>query len=131
LATMREDSRFRITGRAKDMISRGGEKVYPREVEEFLHRHPKIADVYVVGLPDARLGETVLAWIKLKKGEQATAEEIRDFCRGTIAYFKVPQYVRFVDSFPMTVSKKVQKFLIREQEIKERGLEDVARQATA
>ncbi|MGA9627005.1 MAG: AMP-binding protein, partial [Bryobacteraceae bacterium] len=93
--------------------------------------HPKIADVYVVGLPDARLGETVLAWIKLKKGEQATAEEIRDFCRGTIAYFKVPQYVRFVDTFPMTVSKKVQKFLIREQEIKERGLEEVARQATA
>jgi fatty-acyl-CoA synthase len=82
-------------------------------------------------LPDARLGETVLAWIKLKKGEQATAEEIRDFCRAKIAYFKVPQYVRFVDTFPMTVSKKVQKFLIREQEIKERGLEEVARQATA
>jgi fatty-acyl-CoA synthase len=82
-------------------------------------------------LPDARLGETVLAWIKLKKGEQATVEEIRDFCRGKIAYFKVPQFVRFVDSFPMTVSKKVQKFQIREQEIKERGLEGVARQATA
>jgi fatty-acyl-CoA synthase len=87
--------------------------------------------VYVVGLPDAKLGETVLAWIKLKKGEQATAEEIRSFCRGKIAYFKIPQFVRFVDSFPMTVSKKVQKFLMREQEIKERGLEDVARQATA
>jgi len=87
--------------------------------------------VYVVGLPDARLGETVLAWIKLKTGEQATAEEIRDFCRGKIAYFKIPQFVRFVDSFPMTVSKKVQKFLIREQEIKERGLEEVARQASA
>ena len=77
------------------------------------------------------LGETVLAWVQLKTGEQATAEEIRDFCRGTIAYFKVPQYVRFVDSFPMTVSKKVQKFLIREQEIRERGLEAIARQETA
>jgi fatty-acyl-CoA synthase len=85
----------------------------------------------LVGLPDAKLGETVLAWVKLKHGEQATAEEIRGFCRGKIAYFKIPQYVRFVDSFPMTVSKKVQKFLIREQEIKERGLEAVARQATA
>jgi fatty-acyl-CoA synthase len=87
--------------------------------------------VYVVGLPDAKLGETVLAWVKLKKGEQATADEIRDFCRGKIAYFKVPQFVRFVDSFPMTVSKKVQKFLMREQEIRERGLEEVARQAKA
>ena len=100
-------------------------------MEDFLHTHPKIADVYVVGLPDAKLGETVLAWIKLKNGEQATAEEIRDFCRGKIAYFKIPQFIRFVDSFPMTVSKKVQKFLIREQEIEERGLEEVARQATA
>ena len=131
LAVMRPDAYFSFRGRAKETIFRGGENIYPREVENFLHTHPKIADVYVVGLPDAKLGETVLAWIKLKKGEQATVEEIRVFCRGKIAYFKVPQYVRFVDSFPMTVSKKVQKFLIREQEIKERGLEDVARQATA
>jgi fatty-acyl-CoA synthase len=131
LAVLRPDGYFSFKGRAKETIIRGGENIYPREVEDFLHTHPKIADVYVVGLPDAKLGETVLAWIKLKKGEQATAEEIRDFCRGTIAYFKVPQYVRFVDTFPMTVSKKVQKFLIREQEIKERGLEAVARQATA
>jgi fatty-acyl-CoA synthase len=131
LAVMRPDGYFGFRGRAKETIFRGGENIYPREVENFLHTHPKIADVYVVGLPDAKLGETVLAWIKLKKGEQATVEEIRDFCRGKIAYFKVPQYVRFVDSFPMTVSKKVQKFLMREQEIKERGLEDVARQATA
>jgi fatty-acyl-CoA synthase len=87
--------------------------------------------VHVVGLPDAKLGETVLAWVQLKDGQQATVEEIRDFCRGRIAYFKVPQYVRFVDGFPMTVSKKVQKFLIREQEIRERGLEAVAGQATA
>jgi fatty-acyl-CoA synthase len=100
-------------------------------VEDFLHTHPKVADVYVVGIPDAKLGETVLAWVQLEAGVEATAEEIRDFCRGKIAYFKVPQYVRFVDSFPQTVTKKVQKFLIREQEIRERGLEELARQVTA
>ncbi len=131
LAVMRPDGYFSFKGRAKDTIIRGGENVYPREVEEFLHLHPKIADVHVVGLPDAKLGETVLAWVQLKAGQQATPEEIRDFCRGKIAYFKIPQYIRFVDSFPMTVSKKVQKYLIREQEIRERGLESVASQQTA
>jgi len=131
LAVMRPDGYFSFRGRAKDTIIRGGENIYPREVEDFLHLHPKVADVYLVGLPDARLGETVLAWIQLKPGVQATEDEIRDFCRGKIAYFKVPQYIRFVDDFPMTVSKKVQKFLIREQEIRERGLEEVAHTATA
>ena len=131
LAVMRPDGYLSFRGRAKDTIIRGGENIYPREVEDFLHTHPKVADVYIVGLPDAKLGETVLAWIQLKPGMTATEEEIRDFCRGRIAYFKVPQYVRFVDGFPMTVTKKVQKFLIREQEIRERGLEDVARVATA
>ena len=131
LAAMRPDGYFSFRGRAKDTIIRGGENIYPREVEDFLHTHPKIADVYVIGIPDARLGETVLAWVQLKPGETATAEEIQAFCRGKIAYFKIPQYVRFVDGFPMTVTKKIQKFLMREQEIRERGLEDVARQATA
>jgi fatty-acyl-CoA synthase len=131
LAAMRPDGYLSFRGRAKDTIIRGGENIYPREVEDFLHTHPKILDVYLVGLPDARLGETVLAWIQLKPGVEATAEEIQDFCRGKIAYFKIPQYIRFVDEFPMTVSKKVQKFLIREQEIRERGLEEVARIATA
>jgi fatty-acyl-CoA synthase len=131
LAVMRPDGYFSFKGRAKDTIIRGGENIYPREVEDFLHTHPKIADVYVVGLPDAKLGETVLAWIQLKPGVEAGEEEIREFCRRNIAYFKVPQYVRFVDSFPMTVTKKVQKFLIREQEIRERGLELVAHAATA
>jgi fatty-acyl-CoA synthase len=131
LAAMRPDGYFSFRGRAKETIIRGGENIYPREVEDFLHTHPKIADVYVLGLPDAKLGETVLAWIKLHHGQEATAEEIRDFCRGRIAYFKIPQFIRFVDDFPMTVSKKVQKFLMREQEIQERGLEEVARQATA
>ena len=131
LAVMRPDGYFSFKGRAKDTIIRGGENIYPRDVEDFLHTHPKIADVYVVGLPDPLLGETVLAWVQLKGGEQATVEEIREFCRGKIAYFKIPQFIRFVDSFPMTVTKKVQKYLIREQEIRERGLEKVANQATA
>jgi fatty-acyl-CoA synthase len=131
LAMMRPDGYISFKGRAKDTVIRGGENIYPREVEDFLHTHPKIADVYVVGIPDARLGETVVAWVQLKTGEQATAEEIRDFCRGKIAYFKVPQFIRFVDGFPMTVTKKIQKFLMREQEIRERGLEEVAQQATA
>ena len=131
LAVMRPDGYFSFRGRAKETIIRGGENIYPREIEDFMHTHPAIADVYVVGLPDARLGETVLAWVQLKKGATATPEEIREFCRGKIAYFKVPQYVRLVDGFPMTVSKKVQKFLMREQEIRERGLEEVARIRTA
>ncbi len=120
---------FRITGRAKDMIIRAGENVYPREIEEFLHTHPKIAEVQVVGLPDARLGESVAAWIRLK--EPAAEDEIRDFCRGKIAHFKVPQYIRFVDAFPMTVTGKVQKYRIREIEIQDRGLEDATRIQTA
>jgi fatty-acyl-CoA synthase len=129
LATMDGDEFFRITGRAKDMIIRAGENVYPREVEEFLHKHPKIAEVQVVGLPDVRLGETVAAWIRLK--EPAVEEEIREFCRGRIAHYKVPQYIRFVDAFPMTVTGKVQKYRIREIEIQDRGLDDAARIPTA
>ncbi|HEV2195573.1 MAG TPA: AMP-binding protein [Candidatus Acidoferrum sp.] len=131
LASVRPDGYFRITGRAKDMIIRGGENIYPREVEEFLYAHPKVMEVQVVGLPDAKHGEVVLAWIRLKAGESCCEKEIRDFCEGKIAYFKVPEYIRFVDSFPMTVSGKVQKFKIREQEICERHLEEVARIQTA
>ena len=126
---MDEDEYFRITGRARDMIIRAGENVYPREIEEFLHTHPKVAEVQVVGLPDRRLGETVVAWIRLR--EPAEEEEIRDFCRGRIAHFKVPQYIRFVDQFPTTVTGKVQKYRIREIEIEERGLEHAARIETA
>jgi fatty-acyl-CoA synthase len=131
LATMRPDGYFRITGRLKDMIIRGGENVYPREVEEFLYTHPKIADVQVVGLPDEKLGESVAAWIRLKAGEICTEEEIRDFCKGKIAHFKVPQYLRFVDSFPMTVTGKIQKYIIRQAEIKDRHLEKAAEIQTA
>ena len=131
LATMREDGNIRITGRAKEMIIRGGENIYPREIEEFLHTHPKVNDVYVVGLPDERFGERVLAWIRLESGEQADEAEIRDFCRAKIAHFKIPEHVRFVDEFPMTVTGKVQKFLIREKEIELRELEKAAGVETA
>jgi fatty-acyl-CoA synthase len=122
LAVMRPDGYFHIRGRIKDIVIRGGENIYPREIEEFLHGHPKILDVHVVGVPDRRLGETVLAWVRLKPGETMTAAEVRDFCKGKIAYFKVPQYVRFVDSFPLTVTGKVQKYRMREIEMEERGL---------
>ena len=131
LAMLRADGYFSFRGRARDTIIRGGENIYPREVEDYLHTHPKVADVYVIGIPDAKLGETVCAWVQLKQGETATEEEIREFCRGKIAYFKVPQFVRFVDGFPQTVTKKVQKYLMREQEIRERGLDGVAGIQTA
>src|SRR6185437_14174789 len=98
------------------MIIRGGENIYPREIEEFLYSHPKIADVQVVGLPDPNLGETVAAWVRLKPGQTASEAEIREFCKGRIAHFKVPQFVRFVDEFPLTVTGKIQKFGIREIE---------------
>ena len=127
LATMSEDGNIRITGRAKEMIIRGGENIYPREIEEFLHAHPKIADVYVVGLPDERLGERVLAWVQLKAGESASEADIKDFCKEKIAHFKIPEFIRFVDGFPMTVTGKVQKFVIRQQEIELRGFEPLSR----
>ena len=129
VALQMHDGYYRITGRIKDLIIRGGENIYPREIEEFLHLHPKIADVQVVGLPDAKLGEAVAAWIRLK--EPAREEEIREFCRGKIAHYKVPQYIRFVDAFPMTVTGKIQKYRIREIEIRDRGLEDAERIETA
>jgi fatty-acyl-CoA synthase len=131
LAVMREDGCFRITGRAKDMISRGGEKIYPREVEEFLHHHPKISDVYVFSIPDERLGEKVAAWIRLKEHQVLTKDDVRNFCKGQIAYFKIPEYIRFVESFPMTANGKVQKFLMREHEIRERGLEALSHTISA
>jgi fatty-acyl-CoA synthase len=131
LGAMREDGYIHLTGRARDMIIRGGENVYPREVEEFLYTHPKVAEVQVVGIPDERLGEVVLAWIRLKTGEGATEDEFRNFCDGQIAYYKIPQHIRFVDQFPMTVTGKIQKFKIREIEIVERGLERLAARETA
>jgi fatty-acyl-CoA synthase len=131
LAIMRPDGCFQIRGRLKEMIIRGGENIYPREIEEFLHAHPAVADVYVVGVPDIRLGETVAAWVKLKSGASLSAAELQEFCRGKIAHFKIPQYVRFVDAFPMTVTGKIQKFRIREQEIEARNLVEASNIQTA
>jgi fatty-acyl-CoA synthase len=131
LAVMREDGNFRITGRAKDMIIRGGENIYPREIEEFLYTHPKIADVQVVGLPHARLGESVCAWVRLKAGESLTEDELKRWCTGRIAHFKVPDVVRFVEAFPMTVTGKIQKYRIREIEIERLGLLSAAEISTA
>jgi fatty-acyl-CoA synthase len=131
LASMDPDGYIHITGRLRDMIIRGGENIYPREIEDFLYSHPKVADVQVVGLPDEKYGETVAAWIRLKPGETCTEAEIVDYCHGNIAHYKVPQWFRFVDSFPMTVTGKIQKFRIREIEIEERHLEKAAGIKTA
>ena len=122
LAVMREDGRVNIVGRLKDMIIRGGENIYPREIEEFLHTHPKVSEVQVIGVPDKKYGEEVCAWIRLRQGHTATEDEIRDFCRGQIATFKIPRYIRFVTEFPMTVTGKIQKFRMREQMLSELGL---------
>jgi len=113
LATIDADGYCAIVGRIKDMVIRGGENVYPREVEEFLYRHPKVSDVQVFGIPDPKFGEELVAWIKLREGETLSEQEVRDYCRDQIAHYKIPRYVRFVDEFPMTVTGKVQKFLMR------------------
>lgn len=131
LATMDDEGYVNIVGRAKDMIIRGGENIYPREIEEFLYRHPKIRDVQVIGVPDETYGEQVMAWVILKPGEGSSAEEMRSFCEGQIAYYKVPRFWRFTDSFPMTVTGKVQKYLMREQATKELQLEKAASIRTA
>jgi fatty-acyl-CoA synthase len=109
----------RIVGRIKDMVIRGGENLFPREIEEFLYRHPKIEEVEVFGVPDPKYGEELCAWILLANGEKATEDEIRDFCDGQIAYHKVPRYIRFVDRFPLTATGKVQKFRMRDEMVKE------------
>jgi fatty-acyl-CoA synthase len=125
LATMDEEGYCRIVGRIKDMVIRGGENIYPREIEEFLYRHPRIQDVQVFGIPDERYGEELCAWIKLRSGETLTADEVREFCREQIAHYKVPRHIRFVDEFPMTVTGKMQKFIMREQMAAELGVKEV------
>jgi fatty-acyl-CoA synthase len=131
LATMDEEGYVKIVGRIKDMIIRGGENIYPREIEEFLYTHPKISDVQVIGVPDLKYVEAVMAWIRLKDGETLTIEEIKEYCNGQIAHYKTPQYIRFTDSFPMTVTGKIRKVEMREVSIKELGLEDAAGVKTA
>ena len=131
LGIMREDGCIHLTGRSRDVIIRGGENIYPREVEEFLYTHPKVDEAQVVGIPNARLGEIVAAWVRLAPGVEATEEEIKEFCKGQIAYYKIPEHVRFVTEFPATLSGKIQKYKIREFEIEARGLQSVANAATA
>jgi fatty-acyl-CoA synthase len=131
LAVMDDEGYVNIVGRVKDMIIRGAENIYPREVEEFLYRHPKVQDVQVIGVPDEVYGEQVMAWVILKPGEDCDEEELRAYCDDQIAYFKIPKYWRFTDSFPMTVTGKIQKFLMREQAISELRLETAAAVKTA
>lgn len=131
LAVMRPDGYINIVGRVKDMIIRGGENIYPAEIEAFLMRHPKITEAQIVGIPDAFMGEEVGAMIRLKPGETVTEDELRDHCKANIARHKVPKYIRFVATFPLTASGKVQKFVLRDQLIQELGLENVAAMKTA
>ena len=122
LATIDDEGYCNIVGRVKDMIIRGGENISPREIEEYLFRHPKVQDVAVFGVPDARFGEAVAVWVKLREGERATVEDIRAFCDGQIAHYKIPAHVRFVDAFPLTVTGKIQKFMMRDAMVDELGL---------
>jgi fatty-acyl-CoA synthase len=131
IGLMRPDGAFKITGRIKDMIIRGGENIYPREIEEFLYTNQKIRDAQVIGVPDRKMGEEICVWIQLREGESATEEEIKEWCKGRIAHYKIPRYVKFVTEFPMTVTGKIQKYKMREISIRELGLEDVARIKTA
>jgi len=131
LAIMGDDGYINIVGRIKDMIIRGGENIYPREVEEFLYTHPDIADVQVIGIPSEKYGEEVMAWIKLREGASATGDDLATWCKGKIATYKIPRQWKFVDSFPMTVTGKVQKFKMRETSIEELGLEKAAGVRTA
>jgi fatty-acyl-CoA synthase len=131
LAAMDQDGYINIVGRLKDMIIRGGENVYPREVEEFLYTHPDVADVQVIGVPSREYGEEVMAWVRLREGAHATGEQLAEFCRGRIATFKIPRYWKFTDTFPMTVTGKIQKFRMREMAIAELGLQEIAAVRTA
>jgi fatty-acyl-CoA synthase len=131
IAVMDAEGYVNISGRIKDMVIRGGENVYPREIEEFLYTHPAIKDVQVIGVPDLKYGEELCAWVILHAGAETTADHIRDYCRGQIAHFKIPRYILFVEGWPMTVSGKVQKYKMREESVRLLGLESAAAVVTA
>lgn len=131
LATMDDDGYVNIVGRIKDMIIRGGENIYPREIEEFLYTHPAIADAQVIGVPDVKYGEEIMAWVQLAPGHELTEDELKEFCRGKIAHFKIPRYIHFTSEFPMTVTGKVRKVEMREKSIADLGLHDAASTETA
>jgi fatty-acyl-CoA synthase len=131
LATMDDAGYVNIVGRIKDMIIRGGENIYPREIEEFLYAHPDVSDVQVIGVPSARYGEEVMAWVKLREGAGTSEADLVAYCKDRIATYKIPRYWKFVDGFPMTVTGKIQKFKMREMAIEELGLQQAATVATA
>ncbi len=131
LAVMDEAGYLNIVGRIKDMVIRGGENIYPREIEEFLYAHSAIEDVQVVGVPDVKYGEELCAWIRLRPGQHLDADQVREYCRGKIAHFKIPRYIRFTESYPMTVTGKIQKFKMRDTSINELGLEEASQTPTA
>jgi fatty-acyl-CoA synthase len=131
LATMDESGYVNIVGRIKDMIIRGGDNIYPREIEEFLYGHPDVSDVQVIGVPSTRYGEEVMAWVKPRQGAHLTGEAMEAFCRDRIAGNKIPRYWKFVDAFPMTVTGKVQKYLMRETSVEELDLQAAAAVTTA
>jgi fatty-acyl-CoA synthase len=131
LALMKDDGTFKITGRIKNMIIRGGENIYPREIEEFLYTNPKIKDAQVFGVPDRKYGEEIAVWIQLHDGETCGEDEIRAFCKGRIAHYKIPRYIKFVEEYPMTVTGKIQKFKMRDMAIDELGLSEDAGIETA
>ncbi len=126
LATMDKEGYVNIVGRIKDMIIRGGENVYPREIEEFLYTHPDIVDAQVIGVPDVKFGEEIMAWVMLREDAELTADDLKAYCKGKIAHYKIPRYIRFVPEFPMTVTGKVQKFKMRQLAIEDLGLQDAA-----
>ncbi len=130
-AVMDDDGYVNIVGRIKDMVIRGGENVYPREIEEFLYGHPSIRDVQVIGVPDEKYGEEIMAWVQTAEGQTIAAEDVREFCKGKIAHYKIPRYVEVTDEFPMTVTGKIQKFKLRKQAIDELGLHGAAAIETA
>jgi fatty-acyl-CoA synthase len=131
LATMDAHGYVKLAGRIKDMVLRGGENVFPREVEEFLYTLPGVSDAQVIGVPDVKYGEELMAWVRLRPGASLTGDAIRAYCKGKIATYKIPRYYKFVDSYPMTVTGKVQKFKMREVAIEELGLQKAASIETA
>ena len=131
LGTMDAEGYLNIVGRIKDMVIRGGENLFPVEIEELLFQHPAVASVQVIGVPDERLGEELMAWVVLREGSAVTADELKAFCRERVAHFKVPRYIKFTDDFPMTVTGKIQKFKMREAAVEELGLQKAAAVVTA
>ncbi len=131
LGVMDDNGYLKITGRLKDMIIRGGENIYPREIEEFLYTHSAVKDVQVVGVPSVKYGEEVMAFIQLKEGQSVTEEELKEYCQGQIARYKIPRYIAFIDSYPITASGKIQKYKLRQMAIEMLDLQDVAKIETA